>query len=179
MCVTLNEKLTVSMLALQSVLLGFQLWLIYRQLVLGDRAERRAQTHDKLSVTPALDFVVNSRNDLLTFELRNYGIGPARLTGLEYFVDDVAFTHRVPGQPTISLFCLTLSVPWGTASFMNEIARDSWLAVGGSINLIILTGFPTTAAAIKCRDRIGVRVQYESMYGDRNIAFVGAIGSTQ
>jgi hypothetical protein len=173
---TLNEELTVSILALQCVLLAVQLWLIYRQLVLGDRAECRAQTHDKLSVTPALDFVVNCRNDLLTVELKNYGIGPARLTWLEYFVDDVPFTHRVPGQPTISLFCVALNVPWGTASFMNEIARESWLAVGGSMNLIILTGFPTTAAAIKCRDRIGVRVQYESMYRDRDTDFTGAIG---
>jgi hypothetical protein len=166
----LNEEMTIAILALQLVLLAFQLWLIYRQLILSDRAEHRAQTHSKLSVTPALDFEIDCHNDRLSIVLKNYGIGPGRITNLDFFVDGQPFSTRIPSQPTISLLCAALSVTWGSECFMREIRRETWLAVNGSLNLLLLIAFPTTAAAVKCRDRIIVRVKYESMYGEKFVA---------
>ena len=171
---TLTEQLTLGVLSAQLFVFGAQLVvfrqqrkLMARQLQLGMDAEERARTHDRLSVTPALDFTLDCVSERILIQLMNYGIGPAKLAELKIFVDEQPFAPPIALKPAIEVLCAQLGISWGSACYLRESRRTSWIAAGGNLRVLDLSGVGTLSAAMAMRDRIRVTASYESIYGEK------------
>jgi hypothetical protein len=159
---------------LTAVVLAVQLYLIWRTYQLSREAELRSQRHDRLSVRPALEFYTFGDTESLRIVLNNFGLGPAKVREQIFTVDGQV---RRPGDspgPVDALHDLLRSkgIPQDALQMLRELAPRTWMGAGEEWECvkIALPGY-TREQAFDLRDRILIKIVYQSIYGDEEPPF--------
>jgi hypothetical protein len=134
---------------------------------------RVQRKHNKLSVSPHLEIWMDFSDNRCQIYLENYGIGPAKITAFEIFVDNkkiVAERHQLIPQTIKSLFSSGMPIiidykyAWVSDGF--------WIPVGRKVTLVGCEFQPSSALEDKIlnllKSRVELKIQYESIYGKKD-----------
>jgi hypothetical protein len=154
---------------LTAIVLAVQLYLIWRTFRLSEEAERRSQRHDRVSVTPVLEYAVYRDANLFSITLHNFGLGPAKIIEQSFVIDGQPI--RVGATPTPReallrvLRSLTLSP--NNLKHVGEFPPNTWLGTAGEI-VCVRIALPNFGEAQlnALLPRIIFRTHYESIYGE-------------
>jgi len=149
------------------IVLGVQLWLIWRTYRLSREAEARAQRHDRVSVRPALEFLTRGEAGSLQLVLKNVGKGPAAIVEQTFIVDGRPVRPGDDPDPSKVIYALlaTVGLPPTSLQNIHEVAPNTWMGVDEE-HITIKIAIPTFAReqAFALRDRIRIKMTYRSLY---------------
>jgi hypothetical protein len=155
--------------ALTAIVLAVQLYLIWLSYRVSRQTEERSQRHDKLSISPALEFYWYIDTNRLELALRNVGVGPAKVLEQIFIIDG---TERRPGDRPSTTDALravlgTIGLPAVMLKHLGEFAPNTWIGAGEKSDSIKmeLPGF-NHDQLFALRDRIQIKMRYQSIYGD-------------
>jgi len=167
---------------LTAAVLAVQLYLIWRTYRLTRETESRSQRHDRVSVRPALEFYTFGDTASLRIVLNNFGLGPARIRDQLFTVSG---QERRPGEtpgPVDALHELLRAegIPLEELLMLREFAPGTWMGAGEEWECVKigLSGY-TREQAFALRDKILIKVVYESIYGDDDPLFEVESGFTR
>jgi hypothetical protein len=178
---TLNEKLTLSVIGGQLLVLVGQLVvfrqqriLMGRQLDVSGEAEKRAQRHDRLSVRPYLDFAGYQDPDRLDLKLINHSLGVANIESIEMHVG----THPIivggaldRGRKVLTALGLRTQHFDPRLPLPAVILPTEQTALGAGMHIqLIEFHFGRSFPAGDCQKQMRLIVHYSSLYGDRATA---------
>lgn len=169
---TINEDLTLLVLGGQLVVFWQQRRLMAQQLRLTVDAEERSRRHDRLSVRPYIDFVLNATPKHFSVFLENHGTGPAINVRVEARIDG----NLVSGDtwPTSLLRALNLGIgDFDLEKIQHGVVPmpSAQLRAGGQIRLLDLH-FSETVDVGALRRRLMLEARYESIYLSEDEPFV-------
>jgi hypothetical protein len=155
--------------ALTATVLAVQILIIWRGYRLSLEAEKRSQRHDRVSVRPALEFTYQRNDGFFAIVLNNYGMGPAAIVRQTFVVDA---TSRSPGDtPGPADLLRTLLGTLGGHEVLTEVGEitpRTWMGAGTAHTCLKITSSHLTQAQVDAlRNRVGIHVMYESLYGDQ------------
>jgi hypothetical protein len=155
--------------ALTATVLGVQLWLIWRTYQLSREAEARSQRHDRISVRPALEFYTYGDIGSVRIVCSNYGIGPAKIREQIFTIDG---RPSRPGESPGPIDLLRellhgVGLRQEALEMLRELAPHTWMGAGEEWECvrIELPGY-SREQTFTLRDRIQIKINYESLYGD-------------
>ena len=155
--------------ALTATVLAVQLYLIWRTYQLSREAETRSQRHDRISVRPALEFYTYGDAGTLRIVLSNFGVGPARIREQLFTINGKnSRPGEVPGPLDLlgELF-QAMGIAREAMQMFREFAPQTWMGAGAEWECvrIALPGY-SREQAFNLRDKILIKVKYESLYGE-------------
>lgn len=126
----------------------------------------QTREHNRLSVAPRLTIDMSQQNASTRITVRNDGIGPAlvRRMDIRFEGDDGVSLNQTWGEVAAAFSEAGHSV---NASW--QFADGDAIGVDGGFTLFGVTRAseaPTSALVEDLIDRLGVRIEYESIYGD-------------
>lgn len=172
---SLNERLTLFALFFQALIFAGQLVVFWRQqrpmrqqLSLAAEAEVRSQRHDRLTIRPYLEVLSYFDRRTMRVELSNEGLGLARISSLEVFIDDKLLT-RDGGAGLSPVDALTKAFGFLPEHITGKVdvfhvSLDSALRPGGKVVLVHLELDGTYSYSHISRVRIVVA--YQSLYDE-------------
>lgn len=162
---TLNESLTLLVLAGQFVIFWQQRRLMSRQLKVSIESEERAQRHDRLAVRPYLDIRSYFDGRRMLVEVSNEGLGIAIIKSAQLFIDGnpLSVNEVAPAAVVLNALAFDQSHLVGKASAF-VVATDSALRPGGSI-VVVDIGLDGTYGYSHMK-RLRLVANYESLYGE-------------
>lgn len=125
--------------------------------------------HNRLSVQPhlALSKKTSPHAPQLTIDIKNNGLGPAIITGIRVFVDDIdqPLTRAAQWQDIVAKLRIFGGMITGYAMLSTEALRP------GDTMLLVSINDPTKAYDVQTiqaeTTRLRIVVEYSSMYGDK------------
>jgi hypothetical protein len=155
--------------ALTALVLGVQLFLIWRTYVLSQEAEQRSQKHNRISVTPALEFYTFGDRENLRIVPNNFGIGPAKIIKQTFTIEGrVCHPGDSPGPIDLLHAKLrAIGLRHENLQMLRELAPRTWMGAGTEWECvkIVVPGY-TRDQVFHLRDRILIKIEYESLYGE-------------
>jgi hypothetical protein len=138
-----------------------------------------AREHNKLSVTPHLDFFQNLGGQKLGIEIKNNGVGPAIIKDIRIFTPHGEFdgTSHAGQMGALKQLGLVLSDVG-----YSGLQEGDFLAAGDSLWLFYRSGQQKLPQPeiyyVERFKKISVRISYESVYGDSYIMEQGPLFGT-